>query len=38
VAGFLTVGVPSWDASLPFVMGGAVLVAAIAFQGIQRFK
>eukprot|EP00198_Chlamydomonas_reinhardtii_P009236 XP_001698573.1 membrane protein [Chlamydomonas reinhardtii] len=38
VAGFLTVGVPSWDASLPFVMGGAVMVAAIAYQGILRFK
>ncbi|GLC36551.1 hypothetical protein PLESTM_000459200 [Pleodorina starrii] len=38
VAGFLTLGVPSWDASLPFVMGGAVVVAMIAFQGVMRFR
>ncbi|GFR50742.1 hypothetical protein Agub_g13008, partial [Astrephomene gubernaculifera] len=38
VAGFLQVGWPAWDPSLPFVMGGAVLVAMAAYQAIMRFK
>lgn len=38
VVGFLSVTFPGWDLSLPFVMGGAVLVAMAAFQGIMRFR
>ncbi|GIM15414.1 hypothetical protein Vretimale_18195, partial [Volvox reticuliferus] len=38
VAGFLTLGAPSWDPSLPFVMAGAVAVAMVAYQGVMRFR
>lgn len=38
VAGFLSVTSPAWDASLAFVMGGAVAVAALAFAAVQRAK
>ncbi|GLI62252.1 hypothetical protein VaNZ11_004857 [Volvox africanus] len=38
VAGFLTLGLPSWDPSLPFVMAGAVAVAMVAYQGVMRFR
>ncbi|GIL62605.1 hypothetical protein Vafri_16786 [Volvox africanus] len=38
VVGFLTLGVPSWDPSLPFVMAGAVAVAMVAYQGVMRFQ
>ncbi|KAG2496995.1 hypothetical protein HYH03_005000 [Edaphochlamys debaryana] len=36
VAGFLSVTSPAWDLSLPFVMGSAVLVSLLAFQGVLR--
>lgn len=36
VAGFLSVFSPAWDLSLPFVMGGAVLVAMFGFKGIAN--
>ncbi|KAG2449594.1 hypothetical protein HYH02_005127 [Chlamydomonas schloesseri] len=37
VVSFLSPLYPCWDLSLPFVMGGAVLVALLAFQGVLRF-
>lgn len=38
VAGFLNLATPSWDPSLPFVMGGAVMVAMVAYQGVMRYR
>jgi uncharacterized membrane protein YedE/YeeE len=38
VAAFLSATHPAWDPSLLFVMGGAVLVAALAFAAVQRLQ
>lgn len=37
VAAFLDATAPSWDLSLPFVMGGAILVAFPSFQYAMRY-
>lgn len=38
VVSFLSPLYPCWDLSLLFVMGGAVLVALFAFQGVLRYQ